>query len=501
MAIPEIPENLENLVITREVLKALRDSISLAAGVLPDGSTPFTANQSMTGHRLIDVANPIAPQDAATKDYVDNIPGYVKKDGSTPFTGAQSMGGHKLTNVTDPTTAQDAATKNYVDTSSVNGNFIKKDGSVAFTGDQSLGNHKLTNVTNPASAQDAATKNYVDTQEALDVRLDGSRPMTGALNMGTHLINNVVNPASAQDAATKNYVDSSFTTAVLNMQGRVELFSATAVRLQRYTGNIVTVGSENVTLGSGKVLNNTDNLITALGADAGSAMAASTFYYLYLSNSSASFAPSSLRASINGPTSLNGTLYLGTSGNAANWRFIGWVFTNASTQFEDSPTNRLVVNYYNRVKKSLFANPGYVDDNADTTYALVSAVWAALNGGTGSQVSFIANGEDAVSLGYVATVDIDFGASFAPVAYIGIGVDTTTDPVNASRIANNDSSIAQTHVLSETAAYDFVSPGYHTADILGVMEGDSTVLVYADFKRLGASADPSATRLEGSVSV
>lgn len=47
-----------------------------------------------------------------------NFTGYMKVDGSTPFTADQSMGNHKLTNLVDPVSAQDASTKVYVDLSS-----------------------------------------------------------------------------------------------------------------------------------------------------------------------------------------------------------------------------------------------------------------------------------------------------------------------------------------------------------------------------------------------
>ena len=39
----------------------------------------------------------------------------IRKDGAVAFTADESMGSHKLTNVTDPAAAQDAATKNYAD--------------------------------------------------------------------------------------------------------------------------------------------------------------------------------------------------------------------------------------------------------------------------------------------------------------------------------------------------------------------------------------------------
>lgn len=496
MALPEIPENLYNLAETRELLKALRDAITVAAGIQADGSTPFTGNQSMGGHKLTNVQDPTAAQDAATKNYVDNIPSYVKKDGSTPFTGDQSMGTHKLTNVVDPVGLQDAATKNYVDNGGGGTAFIKANGSVAFTSDQPMGNHKVTGLATPTVGTDATTKAYVDGLDTHNIKKEGTVPFTADQSMGGFKLTNLAAPATGLDATNKNYVDS-VSTGVLQ-GGRMERTSATVVTLQQYTGDTMTVNGEAVVLPV--AMATTDNRITSTGADAGAALAASTFYYVYLSNSVATFAPLSLRASTTAP---NVDLNLGGTGNAVNWRFVGWVRTNASTQFEDNTTNRLISNYYNRVKRPLLANPGYVNDNADTTYALTATVWAALNGGTGSRVSFIANGEDSVSVGHVVSAELDFDGTQAPVAYFAVGVDTVTSPDRATRIDNQASSgstpSSQGHTVSATYDVSFGSSGYHTADILGVKEGDSTILIYADFKRLGATADPMATRLEGTV--
>lgn len=107
----------------------------------------------------------------------------IQRDGSIAFTADQSMAGHKLTNVTDPVSAQDVATKAYVDALSATivvllAGVIHADGSVAFTADQSMAGHKLTNVTDPGSAQDAATKAYVDSKVAAAGNVKATLPTT-----------------------------------------------------------------------------------------------------------------------------------------------------------------------------------------------------------------------------------------------------------------------------------------------------------------------------------
>ncbi|WEK18148.1 MAG: tail fiber domain-containing protein [Candidatus Pedobacter colombiensis] len=175
----------------------------------------------VTNFKIINLANPSANSDAATKGYVDAL---VSAPGSMVLTnnnflvgnssnkaigvlkslipisgfdkaGANvSMGGgtlatnFKITNMADPTLAQDAATKAYVDGRQVNaanillptGNFLVGDvggkavatakntisitGFAAPTADIAVGGFKITGLANPVDAQDAATKNYIDTK-------------------------------------------------------------------------------------------------------------------------------------------------------------------------------------------------------------------------------------------------------------------------------------------------------------------------------------------------
>ena len=85
--------------------------------------------------------------------------------------------------------------------------------------------------------------------------------------------------------------------------------------------NTIYVNTQEVNIGSGKYFAlGTDNLIDANGDNTGSAsISDNTLYYVYISNSLATYGALTLRASTSSPT--NG--YLNTSGNAANWRFVG----------------------------------------------------------------------------------------------------------------------------------------------------------------------------------
>jgi hypothetical protein len=91
----------------------------------------------------------------------DNI--VIKKDGSVPFTADQSMGGNKLTNLADAITSGDATNKGQLDT----GLALK----VSRAGDTlsgvlNMGGNKITNLDVPMNASDAATKGYVDAAQA-----------------------------------------------------------------------------------------------------------------------------------------------------------------------------------------------------------------------------------------------------------------------------------------------------------------------------------------------
>lgn len=301
----------------------------------------------------------------------------------------------------------------------------------------------------------------------------------------------VLTADSTQSAGVKWAAGGGGGTVTGIMQGRLQRDSATQVSLQRYCGDIVEINGSDVSLGaSGIALSSTDNLITSTGADAGSAMAVNTLYYIYLSNGTASPFPSDLRASTTAPTSFNGVKYLGASGNAANWRFMGYVRTidNAgSANFVDSETQRFVVNHYNRLKANLFTCPAYNDNDTQTTYTTTSTTWTPANGGTGSKVEWVGNGEDEVTLSVHGVCQIG-GLNNAR---LGIGIDSTSTAAASVVPTTSLVPMSCSAVAGKTV-------GHHSSDILVSVSG-STGTYRADDVRNGGSSDPKQTYLIGQI--
>ena len=77
-------------------------------------------NIDMTGHKVVNLGDPVHNQDAATMQYVNNYATYLNNTkvdwAGGRMTGVLDMGSLKITNVGDPENDKDAVNKKYVDT-------------------------------------------------------------------------------------------------------------------------------------------------------------------------------------------------------------------------------------------------------------------------------------------------------------------------------------------------------------------------------------------------
>lgn len=268
--------------------------------------------------------------------------------------------------------------------------------------------------------------------------------------------------------------------------GRLQVDSTTQISLQRYSGDICMVNGEAVEIGSsGITLTTSAEVIGSTGLETGSGPGTSTHYYVYLSNSQATEAQSSLRLSTTAPTTTSQGKYLAASGNGLEWRHVGGTWLNASTQWVDSTSFRQLVNAFNKRPLPILLTPGYADANSQTTYTTASTTWTPANAGTGSAGGYVANGEDAVEI-YASAFEVNSGAD---TVHFGIGDNSTT---SAAREAVSYATII-THpscmLISTPAA------GYRTVNCLVRVSG-GTGTYYADYQRGGASADIPDTYLQ-----
>ena len=129
--------------------------------------------------------------------YINN--NYVRSDGGTPLTGSLDMKGNIIYNVAEPVNPQDVATKVYVDNTKGSGVIGRRIGdSVSIKGNMDfMGKQKIKNLPDPVNDHDAATKEYVDTKTEL-----------GNIDMGGKFtILNVKPPINDNHITDKKYVD------------------------------------------------------------------------------------------------------------------------------------------------------------------------------------------------------------------------------------------------------------------------------------------------------
>jgi hypothetical protein len=233
-------------------------------------------------------------------------------------------------------------------------------------------------------------------------------------------------------------------------------------------------------------------LIDANGNLTGSNLANSTLYYAYISNNQATL-PTQLRMSATAPTwNTDGVQYLGTSGNAANWRYVGMVRSSAAGAFvANSDTQIFIANYYNRKRYRLYVNPGYSDNSAVTTYTTASTTWVAANAGVGAKVEFLTHGDQAVTVGIQGIVE-GTGGIFGR---LGVGLDSTTQ---ALRLAIKSPGLTLSTDFSLAGTLNFpvsdLTSGYHHLNLLMATTG-GTLTILADEGRSGGNPNDTPATL------
>ena len=170
--------------------------------VRSDGGTPLTGSLDMKGNIIYNVAEPVNPQDVATKVYVDNtkgsgVIGRKIGDAVSIKENMDFMGKQKIKNLPDLVNNHDAATKEYVDTKTELGNIDME------------GKFTVLNVKTPINDNHITDKKYVDDNAAFVFR-NNEYYAKGNINLRNAKLGGLREPTQDGEATTKKYVDSHF---------------------------------------------------------------------------------------------------------------------------------------------------------------------------------------------------------------------------------------------------------------------------------------------------
>ena len=228
---------------------------------------PRIGNLDMGGHLIQKVGDPVNSDDAATKNYVDNlsntklsltggtmtgdiilpkhnfqVPGntnkvinyesqreiFLSRQESFPMQADINMNNNFIQNIATPTSSHQVTNKGYCDY-----NFLNRQSGGVLMGPLSMNRNDLTGIPDtPKFGYSAVNKNYVDgeiskilgTDTSPFLKIDGSRAMTGILNMNTHKISNVVNPEFDTDVVNKQYLENKLIESHLQPSGPSNIF-------------------------------------------------------------------------------------------------------------------------------------------------------------------------------------------------------------------------------------------------------------------------------------
>ena len=169
--------------------------------VRSDGGTPLTGSLDMKGNIIYNVAEPVNPQDVATKVYVDNtkgsgVIGRKIGDAVSIKENMDFMGKQKIKNLPDPVNDHAAATKEYVDTKTELGNIDME------------GKFTILNVKTPINDNHITDKKYVDDNMAFVFR-NNEYYAKGNINLRNAKLGGLREPTQDGEATTKKYVDDS----------------------------------------------------------------------------------------------------------------------------------------------------------------------------------------------------------------------------------------------------------------------------------------------------
>ena len=181
--------------------------------VRSDGGTPLTGSLDMKGNIIYNVAEPVNPQDVATKVYVDNtkgsgVIGRKIGDAVSIKENMDFMGKQKIKKLPDPVNDHDAATKEYVDTKTELGNIDME------------GKFTVLNVKTPINDNHITDKKYVDDNAAFVFR-NNEYYAKGNINLRNAKLGGLREPTQDGEATTKKYVDESLASHFIDINDNI----------------------------------------------------------------------------------------------------------------------------------------------------------------------------------------------------------------------------------------------------------------------------------------